>query len=256
MKKPDRVAWLAGGDALCSNMPETPPGPPWRLVLMGAPGVGKGTQAEIISSRLGVCHLSTGDVLRSADCAGRASASPAIKSALFSMRSGALVEDDLMVELVAERRRCLRCCGGFVLDGFPRTVVQAEALEAMLAREGASLDAVFEYELPDEEIAERLGGRMVCPACKAVYHSAHRPPQRGGICDECGKRLVRREDDGPEAIATRRQAYEASNRPLLEWYARKGLLITVPAHGTPEEIYVRTWTCGRTSPENLVPPAG
>jgi adenylate kinase len=245
MSKPDQKAWLRGGGATCSNPPNPPSGPPWRLVLLGAPGVGKGTQAEILCARLGACHLSTGDILRGADCQAGADRSPALLSAICSMRRGELVPDEIMLELVGERGRCLRCCGGFVLDGFPRTVAQAEALDALLKREGVSLDTVFSYELPIEEIVERLSGRLVCPKCKAVFHATRQPPTRAGICDSCGERLIRRVDDEPEAIRTRMEAYEEKIGPLLDWYAKRGLLIRVPAYGTPEEIYVRTWTCGR-----------
>jgi len=225
-------------------------------VLLGAPGVGKGTQAELLCERLGACHLSTGDILRSASCQGVRNRSPALQDALLSMRQGALVSDETMLELVGERGRCLRCCGGFVLDGFPRTVAQAEALDGLLTREGVGLDAVFDYELPTEEIVARLSGRRVCPGCKAVYHLAHQPPQKAGICDACGNRLIRREDDKPETILTRMRAYEKNTRPLLEWYGRRGLLVTVPAHGTPDEIYARAWTCGRSAQAGRTPAAG
>jgi len=248
MRSPDRKAWLAGGDALCANPPDPPPGPSWRLVLLGAPGVGKGTQAKLLSARLGACHLSTGDILRNADCQAPRDRSPALEAALASMHKGDLVSDEIMLRLVGERGRCMRCCGGFILDGFPRTVAQAEALDVILAREGVSLDAVFDYELPTEEIVERLGGRRVCPSCKAVYHLARQPPQKPGVCDLCGAELIRRDDDKPETILVRMKAYEASTRPLLEFYAKKGLLVTVPAQGTPDEIYARAWTCGHAEP--------
>ncbi len=252
--QPDRMAWLRGGKAHCANPPNPPPGSPWRLVLLGAPGVGKGTQAELLCSRLGTCHLSTGDILRAADCAGN-DRTPALTAALASMKAGALVSDETILELVGERGRCLRCCGGFVLDGFPRTVAQAEALAKFLDREGVALDAVFSYELPIDEIVSRLAGRRVCPGCKAVYHMTMQPPTRPGICDACGKQLVQREDDKPETIRTRMRVYQESTQPLLEWYAQRGLLIQVPAFGTPEQIYVRTWTCGRTAPDAFKHPA-
>jgi adenylate kinase len=256
MNKPNRLAWLNGGDAVCSNPPDPPPGAPWRLVLLGAPGVGKGTQAELLCARLGACHLSTGDILRAAGEPNRLNRSPALEAALELMRKGALVSDGIILDLVGERGRCLRCCGGFVLDGFPRTVAQAEALEKLLDREAVGLDSVFNYELPLDEIVSRLGGRRVCPECKAVYHLTRHPPKRTGICDRCGKRLRRREDDRPEAIRTRMRAYEESTKPLLDWYGQRGLLVTIPAHGTPNEIYARTWICGRSVRAGLTPPAG
>jgi adenylate kinase len=243
MKSPDKHAWLAGGPARCANPPDPPQDPAWRVVLLGPPGVGKGTQAEILCARLSACHLSTGDILRHAACAG--AQTPALEEALTSMRKGELVSDDVMMHVVGERGRCLRCCGGFVLDGYPRTEAQAVALDAQLAMEGVSIDAVFNYQLPLDEIVERLGGRLVCPACKAVYHRTRKPPAKAGTCDKCGKPLVTRDDDKPEAIRRRLEVYEATSAPILEWYTRKGLLINVPAHGSPEEIYARTWTCGR-----------
>jgi adenylate kinase len=217
--------------------------------------VGKGTQAELLCTRLSACHLSTGDILRAADCAGR-ERSPALTAALFSMKQGALVSDEIMLDLVSERGRCLRCCGGFVLDGFPRTVAQAEALAGIMEREGVGLDAVFSYELPIDEIVDRLAGRRVCPGCKAVYHATMQPPQSPGICDACGRQLVQREDDKPETIRTRMRVYLENTQPLLEWYAQRGLLIQVPAHGTPEQIYARTWTCGRSKHAGLTPASG
>jgi adenylate kinase len=250
--KPDRMAWLRGGKAHCANPPNPPPGAPWRLVLLGAPGVGKGTQADLLCSRLGACHLSTGDILRAAACTD-CERTPALEAALASMKAGALVSDETILELVGERGRCLRCCGGFVLDGFPRTVAQAEALSRFLEREGVALDVVFSYELPIEEIVSRLAGRRVCPKCKAVYHTVMQPPTRPGICDACGTALLQREDDKPETIRTRMRVYEESTLPLLAWYAERGLLIQVPAFGTPEQIYVRTWTCGRTAPDAFRP---
>jgi adenylate kinase len=161
-----------------------------------------------------------------------------------------------MLELVGERGRCLRCCGGFVLDGYPRTVAQAVALEALLAQEGVGLDAVFDYELPIDEIVGRLAGRRVCPACKAVYHATRKPPAREGICDACGAALVQREDDRPETIRNRMRVYEESTRPLVDWYGSRGLLITVPAFGSPDEIYARTWTRGRSVHAGLSPAGG
>jgi adenylate kinase len=193
---------------------------------------------------LGACHLSTGDILRAAKCAGD-DRTPALEAALASMKAGALVSDATILELVGERGRCLRCCGGFVLDGFPRTVAQAEALEAYMDREGVALDYVFNYQLPLHEIVERLSGRRVCPGCKAVYHVVHQPPKREGLCDKCGRTLVIRGDDQPETIRTRMRVYEEANRPLVEWYHAKGLLVNIPAHGTPEEIFQRTWECAK-----------
>src|SRR5208282_1829482 len=131
-QKPDRAAWLKGGNAVCSNPPSKPAGRIWRLVLLGAPGVGKGTQAELLSERLGACQLSTGDVFRAAKCLAEGDRSPAMKAALQYMVRGDLVPDEIVLAIISERIRCLHCCGGFLLDGFPRTVAQAEVLENLL----------------------------------------------------------------------------------------------------------------------------
>jgi adenylate kinase len=156
------------------------------------------------------------------------------------MRRGDLVPDAVVVAMVRERTHCLRCRGGFLLDGFPRTVAQAEALDALLAEQGLTLDAVLSYELPLEEILTRQSGRRTCAGCKAVYHITARPPHTEGICDQCGGRLIQREDDRPESIRVRMQAYEESTRPLTAYYERAGKLISIRAIGTPQEVLARS----------------
>lgn len=151
------------------------------------------------------------------------------------MSRGELVPDDLVVSMVRERTGCLRCQGGFLLDGFPRTVAQAESLQRMLDEQGVALDAVLCYELPIEEIVERLGGRRTCSRCKSVYHVTARPPKVEGVCDLCGGPLIQREDDRPESIRVRMRAYEENTRPLIEHYQKAGTLLRIPASGTPEE---------------------
>jgi adenylate kinase len=133
----------------------------------------------------------------------------------------------------------MRCPGGFLLDGFPRTVAQAEALDALLAEVGVTLGAAVMFELPFEEVVARLAGRSTCPDCKAVYHAATRPPSTAGVCDRCGGRLTRREDDRPEAIRVRMHAYEEGARPLADYYRKAGKLVSVPAWGSPEDVLVR-----------------
>ncbi len=239
--KTDRAAWLKSGAALCSPPPQPPPsGKPWRLILLGAPGVGKGTQAALLSEKLGACHLSTGDVFRAAKCLSDCERSPAMERAMGFMRRGELVPDEIVVDLVKERARCVRCGGGFLLDGFPRTVAQAEALESLLKREKVPLTAVLNYELPIEEIVARLGGRRTCTGCKAVYHVTDLPPKVEGVCDKCGAKLFQREDDRPEAIRVRMGAYEKSTRPLIDFYQKRGLLVTVMAGKVPDETFQRT----------------
>jgi adenylate kinase len=228
-----RTTWFRGGDTQCEVAPP-PRGCPYRLVLLGPPGVGKGTQAELLSEALGTCHLSTGDVFRAAQC--QTEPSPALQSGLDGMRRGELVSDHVVIAIVRERAGCLQCRGGFLLDGFPRTLAQAEALDAMLLAQGVILDAVLCYDLPLEEIVDRLGGRRICAGCKAVYHVATRKPRVESICDHCGCQLVRREDDQPESIRIRMRAYAESTRPLMDYYERSDKLLMISAAGSPAEI--------------------
>lgn len=239
MQTTDRAAWLKGGAACCNAVPSSVL-KAYRLVLLGAPGIGKGTQAELLSRHLGACHLSTGDIFRCAMNAGQDEPSPAMKLALDSMKRGQLVNDETVLALVAERSRCLCCCGGFLLDGFPRTLVQAEALDKVLAAQDATLSAVISYELPLKEIVARLSGRRTCLKCKAVFHIHTRPPAKAGLCNHCGSPLYQREDDRPESIRVRMQAYERSTAPLTEFYRQKGLLVSIAAEGSPEHIFNRS----------------
>ena len=212
---------------------------PHRLVLLGAPGVGKGTQAELLSERLSARHISTGDLFRAAKALKEEDRTPAMMKALEYMQRGELVPDEIMLGLLKERGHRL-CFGGFILDGFPRTIAQAQALEEFLAGNEIKLEAVLNYELAIEKIISRLSGRRTCPNCKAVYHVEARPPRVQGICDICGAALYQREDDRPEAVRVRMDAYEKSTVPLAEFYRRKGLLMPISAEGTPEEIFERT----------------
>ncbi len=236
--KNDRATWLKGPAFHCSVEPGQRQRP-YRLVLLGAPGVGKGTQAELLSERLGSCQLSTGDVFRAAKSLDPCDRTPALSQALDFMKRGELVPDLTVLDMVRERVGCLRCQGGFLLDGFPRTVAQAEALDKILAEEKLKLDAVLSYDLPIERIVARLSGRRTCSKCKAVYHTEARPSQTPGVCDQCGGELFQREDDRPDAIRVRMEAYERSTAPLTDFYRRKDLLVSVSAEGTPEEIFQR-----------------
>ena len=237
--KNDRAAWIKGDDAHCAVRPRAQK-KPLRFVLLGAPGVGKGTQAELICDRLGACHLSTGDVFRSARTLAQDERSPALEEALNHMHRGELVPDLTVLNLVLERIRCLRCAGGFLLDGFPRTVVQAEALAFMLDQEKVKLTAVLNYELPLAEIVARLSGRRTCPGCRAVFHISARPPRVAGVCDHCGGSLYQRDDDRPDSIRTRMEVHEKSTKPLIDYYSQRGVLVTISAEGAPEDIYQRT----------------
>jgi adenylate kinase len=230
---------LQGPGARCEGVPadsETP----WRLVLLGAPGVGKGTQADLLNQRIGACHLSTGDIFRAAGSSNACGLSPAMKQALEYMRRGALVPDSTVWEIVRERLTCLQCDGGFILDGFPRTLGQAESLKQLMDGEGLGLTAVVSYTLPFSEIVARLGGRRTCEKCKAVYHLIERPPKVADRCDRCEGKLFQREDDRPESIKVRLEAYEQSTAPLIAFYQKLCLLIDVEATGSPEEICNRT----------------
>jgi adenylate kinase len=240
LPKPDRTSWLKGGAAVCIAPPRAPLGKAWRLLLLGAPGIGKGTQAELLCERLGACHLSTGDIFRTAKCLQENEKTPSMKDALNFMRQGALVPDDTVLGLIRDRLRCLRCSGGFLLDGFPRTVYQAEALEKILREEDVQLTAVLNYELPLERVVARISGRRTCSSCKAVFHATTRPPKVADVCDHCGASLYQREDDRAESVEVRMKAYEKSTRPLISFYEQRGLLISISAEGSPEEIYQRT----------------
>lgn len=235
----DRAAWLHGPSLRCETVQEHPENP-WRLVLLGAPGVGKGTQADLLHQRLGACHLSTGDVFRAAVSRTDCELSSAMQAAVAYMNRGELVPDAIVWDMVLERSQCLRCAGGFILDGFPRTVGQAESLKRLMESEGMPLTAVVNYELPVSEIVARLGGRRTCENCKSVYHVSELPPRVAERCDRCDGKLIQREDDHPESIKVRLQAYERSTAPLIDFYRNLDLLLPIAAQGTPEEIYERT----------------
>jgi adenylate kinase len=237
--KNDRASWIKGGTACCA-VPPKGTGTPHRFVLLGAPGVGKGTQAELLCERLGTCQLSTGDIFRAAKSLAPGERSPALEAALDFMRRGDLVPDTTVLDLVRERVKCLRCEGGFLLDGFPRTVAQAEALDELLKQEKIKLDAVLSYDLPIEQVVSRLSGRRTCAGCKAVFHVTTRPPRVADVCDHCGGKLVQREDDRPEAVRLRMEVYEKSTKPLADYYRQRNLLVTISADGTPDAIYQRT----------------
>lgn len=238
--QPDRAGWLKGGGADCRPSVAVSHGKIWRIVLLGAPGIGKGTQADLLCQRLGGCHLSTGDVFRAAKYLPEAEQTEAMKDALHHMQHGDLVSDETVLELIRDRQKCLACGGGFLLDGFPRTVAQAEALDGLLRAQQVRLNAVLNYELPMEKIVARLSGRRTCGVCKAVFHAATRPPKVAEVCDYCGGALFQREDDLADSVEVRMHAYETSTRPLIEFYRQQGVLVTLSAEGTPEEVYQRT----------------
>jgi len=163
-----------------------------------------------------------------------------MKTALDYMTRGELVPDETVIDMVRERVGCLECPCGFLLDGFPRTVDQAKALNAMLKDQDVALDATLSYELPEDEVIGRLSGRRTCRDCKTTFHVTGKPPQREGVCDKCGGELYQRDDDQPEAIRVRLEAYEESTKPLTDFYKEAGILCSISALGSPQEIYERT----------------
>lgn len=233
----DRATWLQGPEAHCSGTREVP-ARPYRLILLGAPGIGKGTQAELLHEHLGACPLSTGDVFRAAKCSS-CTLSPAMQDAMGHMKAGRLVPDETVIDMVRERAVCLSCNHGFLLDGFPRTVDQARALDKMMAGLGLEFDAVLSFELPTEEVISRLSGRRTCSGCKKTFHLKNNPPKVEGVCDACGAALFQREDDRAEAIAVRLQAYQDSTAPLIDYYKRRNLLIQIEAEGSPQQVFER-----------------
>jgi len=201
-----------------------------RIVFLGPPGVGKGTQAATLAGELGVPHLSTGDLLRAAVAAH----TPLGQQAQGYMDAGRLVPDDLVLDILRERLAADDARAGFLLDGYPRNLAQAQRLEQI-----TSLDAVLAFELPAHQLVERLSGRRVCPTCQTVYNLATRPPKVAGRCDRDGSELVQRPDDRPEAIGTRLAVYAEQTAPLLSYYRKSGLLRPVDASGTPDEVAAR-----------------
>jgi adenylate kinase len=201
-----------------------------RIVFLGPPGVGKGTQAATLATALGVPHLSTGDLLRGAVAAG----SPLGLEARGHMDAGRLVPDELVLRILTERLAADDARAGYILDGFPRTLPQAERLGSF-----TTIDAVLSFELPANLLIERLSGRRVCPTCQSVYNLTTRPPKRPGRCDKEGTDLVQRPDDRPEAITTRLAVYAEQTAPLLGYYRKLGLLRSVDATGDPDEVAAR-----------------
>jgi adenylate kinase len=194
------------------------------IILLGPPGAGKGTQAKRLEEKYGLTQLSTGDMLR----AERKSGSALGRKVQAIMDAGKLVSDDIMVELIALRIDQLKGGKGFILDGFPRTVPQAKALDRMLMEKGMQLDRVIEMTVDEAALVERIAGRFSCAKCGASYHDSFHRPEVDGVCDACGSRdFVRREDDKPEAVKTRLEAYRRQTAPILPYYRGKGVLRSV-----------------------------
>jgi adenylate kinase len=206
-----------------------------RVVMLGPPGAGKGTQARLLQEALGVPQISTGDMLREAQHNGSALG----REARRYMEAGQLVPDDVVIGLVQERLGAADCARGFVLDGFPRTVSQAQALQRLLESLGPTLDAVVAVEVPQDELIRRLSGRLVCRRCASMFHTDLNPPAVPGRCDRCGGELYQREDDQPDRIAVRLELHEREVAPVEAFYRAAGLLRPVTGTGARDDVFGR-----------------
>lgn len=206
-----------------------------RLILLGPPGAGKGTQAKMLKEKFGIPQISTGDILRQAV---KDNTELGIQAKSF-MDVGQLVPDEVVIGLIKERIRRDDCEAGFILDGFPRTIVQAEKLSETLTEMGLAIDTVVNLEVNAEEVISRLAGRSTCPDCGGMFHEESRPPKVAGVCDGCGGTLAQREDDNAETILKRLDVYQESTAPLKQFYRKQGNLKTVEARGSVEEIFSR-----------------
>jgi adenylate kinase len=205
------------------------------LILLGAPGAGKGTQAQRLATRFGIPQISTGDMLRAA----RREGTPLGKKAESFMNAGQLVPDEVVIGLVEERLQLADAKSGFILDGFPRTIAQAEALDGVLQKLGRARLKVIDVQVPEATLIERLGGRLSCPKDGASYHVKFTPPQKPGICDNCGTALVSRADDKPEAISQRLREYNEKTAPLAGYYKQAGVLTSIDGVGELEVVLDR-----------------
>ena len=206
-----------------------------RLVLLGPPGAGKGTQARALGELWKIPQVASGDLLRAAVREGTELGCEATRY----MDRGQLVPDDLVLKLIAERLAQSDAKAGFILDGFPRNVAQAETLAGMLERAGLKLDKVVAVIVPDEEIVKRISGRRTCKNCAAMYHVSFEPPKKSGVCDKCGGELYQREDDAEETVRERLKVFAEATRPLLDHYGQQGLLAQVDGVGSTDEVEKR-----------------
>lgn len=204
-----------------------------KIIMLGAPGAGKGTQAKQIAEKYQIPHISTGDIFR----ANIKEGTELGKKAKSFMDQGLLVPDELTVELVADRIVKDDCKNGFVLDGFPRTIPQAEALDATLAKMGEKMDYAIDIDVPDENIVNRMSGRRVCLDCGATYHIVNIPTKKEGICDKCGKEVILRDDDKPETVQKRLSVYHEQTQPLIDYYKNQGILKSVDGTLPMEEVF-------------------
>jgi len=204
-----------------------------KIVMLGAPGAGKGTQAKKIADKYQVPHISTGDIFR----ANIKNGTELGMKAKTYMDQGLLVPDELVVDLVVDRLAQEDCVNGCVLDGFPRTIPQAECLDAALAAKGEAIDYAIDVDVPDENIINRMSGRRACVACGATYHIVHIPTKVEGVCDRCGESLILRDDDKPETVKKRLDVYHAQTQPLIDYYTSKNVLKTVDGTQDMEAVF-------------------
>ncbi|MCR5486655.1 MAG: adenylate kinase [Lachnospiraceae bacterium] len=204
-----------------------------KIIMLGAPGAGKGTQAKMISEKYGIPHISTGDIFR----ANIKEGTELGKEAKSYMDAGKLVPDELTVRILLDRVAKEDCRDGYVLDGFPRTIPQAEVLDEELKKKGDQVDRAINVDVPDENIVGRMSGRRACLKCGATYHIEHLPPKKEGICDACGSELVLRDDDKPETVKKRLSVYHEQTQPLIEYYEGKQILCTVDGTKDAREVF-------------------
>ena len=209
-----------------------------KIIMLGAPGAGKGTQAKKIAAKYDIPHISTGDIFR----ANIKSGTELGKKAKEYMDQGLLVPDELVVDLVIDRFKQPDCEKGYVLDGFPRTIPQAKALDEALAKNGDAVQYAIDVDVPDEEIVSRMSGRRACVNCGGTYHVVTIPPKKEGICDNCGANLVLRDDDQPETVKKRLNVYHEQTQPLIEYYKSKGILKSVDGTQIMDAIFAQIVT--------------
>ncbi len=204
-----------------------------KIIMLGAPGAGKGTQAQMIADKYNIPHISTGDIFR----ANIKNGTELGKKAKEYMDKGQLVPDELTVELLLDRVAKDDCKEGYVLDGFPRTIPQADVLDKELTKLGDKVDFAVNVDVPDENIVRRMSGRRACLKCGATYHIEHIPPKTEGICDKCGSELVQRDDDKPETVQNRLTVYHEQTQPLIDYYDKKNILKTVDGTKDMQEVF-------------------
>lgn len=204
-----------------------------KIVMLGAPGAGKGTQAKRISEKCAIPHVSTGDIFR----ANIKEGTELGKKAKSFIDQGLLVPDEVTIGMLMDRIHQKDCDHGYVLDGFPRTIPQAETLTAALAESGEAIDFALNVDVPDESIVSRISGRRACVKCGATYHVISAPPTKEGVCDTCGSELVLRDDDKPETVQKRLDVYHEQTQPLIDYYQKKGVLYTVDGTQSMDDVF-------------------